>query len=76
MLDISLDGVTRELKEIISQLQPGEMASVFENGKRAAVIRRDAEEDFSCTAGSASGKILYMANDFDAPLNDFSEYSM
>ena len=76
MLDISLDGVTHELKEIISHLQPGEMTSVFENGKPAAVIRRDAEEDFSCTAGSASVKILYMAGDFDAPLNDFSDYSM
>ncbi len=29
----------------------------------------------SCKAGSAVGQILYMADDFDAPLDGFAEYS-
>lgn len=27
------------------------------------------------TPGSAKGDILYMANDFDAPLSDFADYA-
>jgi len=76
MSDVLLNGVDQDLKRIISQLEPGEEASIIDNGKRVAVIRRDLDEDYSCKAGSAAGKILYMAGDFDAPLNDFSEYSM
>jgi len=75
MSDVLLNGVDQDLKRIISQLEPGEEASIIDNGKRVPVLRRDLDEDYSCKAGSAAGKILYMAGDFDAPLDDFSEYS-
>jgi len=75
MSDVLLNGANQALKQIIAQLKPGEEASVIENGKRIAVIRRDVDNDYSCKAGSAAGKILHMADDFDAPLEDFAEYS-
>jgi hypothetical protein len=75
MFDVLLNAADHDLKRIISQLMPGEEASIIENGKRVAVLRRDQVEDYSCKAGSAAGKVLYMADDFDAPLDDFSEYS-
>ena len=75
MFDVMLNGANQSLKTIISQLKPGEEVSVVENGERVAVIRREWKEDYACKAGSAAGKILFMADDFDAPLDDFSEYS-
>ncbi len=75
MFDVLLDGANQALKEIIAQLKPGEEASVIDNGKRIAVIRREIDDDYSCKAGSAVGQILYMSDDFDAPLDDFAEYS-
>ena len=75
MSDVLLNGENQSLKTIISQLKPGEEVAVVDNGERVAVIRREGKEDYSCKAGSAAGKILFMADDFDAPLDDFSEYS-
>ena len=72
MPHVLLTGEHQTLKQIIAQLKPGEEAAVVENGKRVAVIRRDSDEDYSCKAGSAAGKILHMADDFDAPLDDFT----
>lgn len=74
MSDVLLNGANESLKTIISQLNPGEEVSVMDNGRRVAVIRRERVDDFACKAGSAARKILYMADDFDAPLDDFSEY--
>ena len=42
-----------------------------------ATIRKEARPDvasYPCKAGSAKEKIRYMADDFDAPLDDFAEY--
>lgn len=75
MSDVLLNSTNQDLKQIIARLKPGEEASIIDNGRRVAVIRRDIDDDHSCKAGSAVGKILYMADDFDAPLDDFAEYS-
>jgi hypothetical protein len=75
MSDVLLTNANQALMQIIAQLKPGEEASVIDNGRRVAIIRRDLDEDYSCKAGSAVGKILHMAADFDAPLDDFSVYS-
>jgi hypothetical protein len=49
----------------------------LKDGERVATIRKEEHRDaltYPCKAGSAKGKILYMADDFDAPLDDFAEY--
>ena len=74
MSEVQIDGDTLGLSGLLAGLRPGEEISVVENGKRVAVIRKEPEHDFACKAGSAAGKILYMADDFDAPLDDFAEY--
>ena len=62
------------LTKLIAGLKPGEEVALVEDGKRVATIRKEPIQDFSCKAGSAEGKILHMADDFDAPLDDFAEY--
>ena len=41
---------------------------------RSPVVTRPPRTSWPCQAGSAKGKILYIAPDFDAPLDDFKEY--
>ena len=74
-IDAAIGYAAELVREQSSQLKPGEEVAVVDNGERVAVVRREGKEDYSCKAGSAAGKILFMADDFDAPLDDFSEYS-
>lgn len=74
MSDVSLNEVALDLLGLIAGLGAGEEVSLVQNGKRVATIRKEPIRDFACKAGSAKGKILHMADDFDAPLDDFREY--
>lgn len=74
MSELQIDGNTPSLSGLLAGLQPGEEIAIVENGKRVAVIRKEPEHDYACKAGSAEGKVLHMADDFDAPLDDFAEY--
>ena len=77
MGEVSLNDVGPTFKGLLAGLRPGEEVGVFQNGQRIATIRKDGcvpAMSYPCKAGSAKGKILYMADDFDAPLDDFAEY--
>jgi antitoxin (DNA-binding transcriptional repressor) of toxin-antitoxin stability system len=74
MSEIQISDATQDLASVLAGLAPGEEVAIVDHGKRVAVIRKEQEQDFSCKAGSASGKILFMADDFDSPLDDFAEY--
>ena len=74
MPDVQLNDTNQGLKSILAQLAPGEEVAIVDNGKRVAVLRKDEEPEYGCKAGSAAGTILFMAEDFDEPLDDFSEY--
>jgi antitoxin (DNA-binding transcriptional repressor) of toxin-antitoxin stability system len=74
MSEIQISDAKQDLAGLIAALEPGEEVVIVDEGKRIAVIRKEPEHDFGCKAGSASGKILFMSEDFDAPLDDFSEY--
>lgn len=74
MSEVQIDMSNQTVAGILAGLKPGEEVAIVENGHRVAVIRKEPKQEFSCKAGSAEGKILYMADDFDAPLNDFAEY--
>ncbi len=74
MSEMQIDTSNQNLAGLLAALKPGEEVAVVENGQRVAVIRKEPVQDFSCKAGSAAGKILYMSDDFDAPLDDFAEY--
>ena len=74
MSEVQISDTNQYISALIAGLKPGEEIALVENGKRVAVLRKEPEVDFACKAGSASGKILHMADDFDAPLDDFAEY--
>jgi prevent-host-death family protein len=73
---ISLDDAQARLKELIEKLAPGEEIVITEDqrpvarlvGERLARTPRPAP-------GLGRGSVLYMAPDFDEPLDEFKEYT-
>ncbi len=74
MSPLNLDEAQAHLREIVAGLQPGEEVVLTDNGQPLAKIVKTVRTSWPCKAGSAKGKVLYMAPDFDAPLEDFKEY--
>ena len=74
MTTITIQEAQTQLMDIIHRLAPGDEVVITENEKPIAKLARtEAQQHWPCKAGSAKGKIR-MASDFDAPLEDFSEY--
>jgi len=72
---ISLKDVATQLGDLIHRLNPGEEVVIVENDRPVAtlvVAARDARR--VPKLGTQPGSVLYMAPDFDAPLDDFQEY--
>jgi antitoxin (DNA-binding transcriptional repressor) of toxin-antitoxin stability system len=74
MLTRSLDDAQAHLREIVAGLQPGEEVVLTDNGQPLAKLVRTERTSWPCKAGSAKDKILWIAPDFDAPLDEFKEY--
>src|SRR3954447_12540490 len=69
MLLVTLEEAQARLAELIAALTPGEELSITANGETIARLARVVEcPRVPRQPGSAKGKILYMADDFDAPL--------
>ena len=73
---ISVEEAQIKLKELIDKLAPGEEVILTEN--RVPVAKLVGE----CSArpprpapGLGKGSILYMAPDFDEPMEEFQEYT-
>jgi prevent-host-death family protein len=74
---ITLEEAQAKLKELIHQMAPGEEVIITEN--QNPVAKLVSEQPKSATQprpgpGVCKGEILYMAPDFDAPLEDMKEY--
>lgn len=54
--------------------QAGEEITITNQGEPLAQVRRTERTSWPCQAGKAKDKILWIAPDFDAPLEDFKEY--
>lgn len=72
---VSLEEAQARLKELIDQLAPGEEVVITENQQPVAklVSERPARQPRPA-AGLGKGSILYMAPDFDEPMEEFEEY--
>ena len=75
MATVNLDHLQSHLTEIISGLSPGEQLVIVDNGEPVATLTRHHRGQWPCKAGSAKTTKHWMAPDFDAPLEDFREYS-
>ncbi len=72
---ISVEEAQAKLKKLIDELSPGEEIVITENQQPVAKLVGQRQVRPSRPApGLGKGSILYMAPDFDAPLEEFKEY--
>jgi antitoxin (DNA-binding transcriptional repressor) of toxin-antitoxin stability system len=74
MSTVTLEEAQTHLGELIARLQPGEEVVIAEGNMPVATLIRRERTSWPCKAGSAADKILWIAPDFDAPLEEFKEY--
>ena len=75
---VSVEEAQANLKEIIHQLSPGEELVITENQQPVAKLVSEQAKPASPPRpgpGLCKGAIVYMAPDFDAPLDDMKEYA-
>jgi antitoxin (DNA-binding transcriptional repressor) of toxin-antitoxin stability system len=73
---MTVEEAQAQLKELIDKLAPGEEIVLTENQQPVAKLvgERPARPPRPAP-GLGKGSILYVASDFDGPLEEFREYS-
>jgi prevent-host-death family protein len=76
MAIVTIEEAQAKLPEIIHQMQPGEEVVITEDNRPVARIvgAQSVPRAKARQPGTLRGTVLYMAPDFDAPLEDFKEY--
>jgi antitoxin (DNA-binding transcriptional repressor) of toxin-antitoxin stability system len=75
MTTVTLEEAQAQLSQLIEQLHPGEEIVITRDQKPVArLIGEGAPPRRPRQLGTLKGTVLYMAPDFDAPLEDFKEY--
>jgi len=76
MTNVSIQEAQAKLPELVHSLIPGEEVVIVENDQPVARIVPVAglPQRPPRRPGTLRGTVLYMAPDFDAPLEDFKEY--
>ena len=74
MPTVSIKEAQAKLLILIHDLLQGEELVITEDDHPIATLTRSPRTSWPCQPGSAKGKQHWMADDFDAPLEDFKEY--
>ena len=74
MSTVTLQQAQNNLGELILALSPGEELLIANQGQPVAKLVRSERTSWPCRAGTAAETILWVAPDFDEPLDDFQEY--
>ena len=75
MCTVTLEEAQTHLSELIQRLQPGEELIILrENRPVAKLVGEGPKTPPPRQPGRQKDQILFMADDFDAPLEDFKEY--
>ncbi len=74
MTTVTLQEAQAKLPELIHALSPGEELVITENQFPVAKLFAPPPASPARKLGGLRGTVLYMAPDFDAPLDDFKEY--
>lgn len=74
MVTVTIEEAQAHLGELIGKLQPGEEVVITRNAEPVAKLVAATASLPPRQPGLLKDKILYMAEDFDAPLEDFKEY--
>lgn len=75
MTTVTLEEAQARLPELLEQLQPGEEITITDDGHPLAQVKKAERTAWPCKAGSYRKAEFWMAPDFDAPLDDFREYT-
>lgn len=70
---VSLQDAQAHLPELIHHLSPGDELIVTENNRAVARIVPPAATAGARKLGTLRGTVLFVAPDFDAPLDEFKE---
>lgn len=75
MTTVTIQQAQSTLSELIHQLSLGDEVVITENDRPVArlVPTSDIKKTSSRQLGTMKGTVLYMAPDFDAPLDEFKE---
>ena len=71
---ITVEAAQASLKELIHNLTPGEEVVITENEQAVAKLVGEHAKPPRPAPGLGKGSVLYMAPDFDEPLEDMKEY--
>jgi len=75
MPTVTVEEAQSKLTELIHHLTPGEEVVITENNQPVArLIAAAPPQRKPRQPGTLKGTVLYMAPDFDAPLDEFKEY--
>jgi antitoxin (DNA-binding transcriptional repressor) of toxin-antitoxin stability system len=75
MPTLTIEQVQTQLPQLIEKLQPGEEIIITRDDKAVArLVKEEKSERPPRKLGTLKGTVLYMAPDFDAPLEEFKEY--
>jgi antitoxin (DNA-binding transcriptional repressor) of toxin-antitoxin stability system len=75
MLSVTIEDAQAHLKELLAGLKPGEEIVITQDQKPVArLIAEGPTLSQPRKLGSMKGSVLYVAPDFDAPLEEFKEY--
>jgi antitoxin (DNA-binding transcriptional repressor) of toxin-antitoxin stability system len=75
MVTVTIEEAQAKLPELIGNLSPGEELVILRNQQPVArLVGEPVPKRRPRRPGSAKDTILHMADDFDAPLEDFKEY--
>lgn len=75
-ITITLEEAQARLKELVQQLAPGDEIIITENQQAVARLRGESDHPIKRPPpGLGKGSILYMAPDFDEPLDEMKDYT-
>jgi prevent-host-death family protein len=76
MTMISIEEAQAKLPDLIRRLHPGDEVVITKNNQPVARLVSTASEprQMPRQPGTLRGSVLYMAPDFDAPLEDLKDY--
>jgi antitoxin (DNA-binding transcriptional repressor) of toxin-antitoxin stability system len=78
MIQVTMDEAKERLPDLIDAASRGETVLIEKDAGHAAqvvqLVAVPQREHRRRQAGSGKGTVIFMADDFDAPLEDFREY--
>jgi len=73
---LTVEEAQARLKEVIGKLAPGEEVVITDNQQPVAkLVGERSTRPPRPAPGAGEGSILYMAPDFDEPMDEFEEYT-